>query len=144
MSKVMIVYWSGTGNTELMANMIADGVKAASGEPEVVEVSTLTPADLKDYKVFALGSPSMGAEVLEEDSMEPFMEELEGSIAGKQIGLFGSYGWGDGEWMRDWVERVNDAGASVIDDEGIIACGEPESDIEEQLKELGKALVSLS
>lgn len=144
MRKIMIVYWSGTGNTELMANMIADGVKAASGIPEIAEVSAIAPADLQDYQAFALGCPSMGAEVLEEDSMEPFVEALEGSISGKQIGLFGSYGWGDGEWMRNWVDRMNDAGASVIDNEGIIACGEPDTDVEERLKELGKILVSVS
>lgn len=83
----------------------------------------------------------MGAEVLEESEMEPFVEEVEGFAAGKKIALFGSYGWGGGEWMRDWEARIQSAGATVVNGEGIIVNGEPDDDIIEELKALGKALV---
>ena len=102
MSKLMVVYWSQTGNTEIMANAVAEGVKEAGKESAAVEVSSMTPDALKDAPVFALGCPAMGAEVLEEDEMEPFMAKVESFAKGKQIGLFGSYGWGDGQWMRGW------------------------------------------
>ena len=86
-------------------------------------------------------SPSMGAEELEDAEMEPFMAELESKISGKKIALFGSYGWGGGEWMRDWEARIQSAGATVVNGEGIIVNGEPDDDIIEELKALGKALV---
>ena len=119
MSKVSIVYWSGTGNTEAMANMIAEGVKEAGKEADVLPVSIASVADLQAASAFALGCPSMGVEQLEEAEMEPFMCELESGISGKQVGLFGSYGWGNEEWMRDWEERIGMAGASVVNGEGI-------------------------
>ena len=97
MSKVSIVYWSGTGNTAMMAGSIADGVAAAGGEAELITVDEASVDALKDASVIALGCPSMGAEQLEETQMEPFMCELDGVIAGKQIALFGSYGWGNQE-----------------------------------------------
>ncbi|HBF8345503.1 TPA: flavodoxin, partial [Clostridioides difficile] len=106
MSKIYIVYWSGTGNTEKMANFVAEGVKLKGKTPEVLDVSLLKPSDLKEEDKFALGCPSMGAEQLEEGDMEPFVSELESMVSGKQIGLFGSYGWGNCEWMRDWEERM--------------------------------------
>ena len=106
MSKVSVVYWSGTGNTEAMANMIAEGVKEAGKEADVLPVSIASVADLQAASAFALGCPSMGVEQLEEAEMEPFMCELESGISGKQVGLFGSYGWGNEEWMRDWEEKI--------------------------------------
>lgn len=142
MSKVSIVYWSGTGNTEAMAGYIAEGVKAAGKEAELVFVSDANIAELQSAAAFALGCPSMGAEQLEESEMEPFMEGLEGNIAGKQIVLFGSYGWGNQEWMRDWEERIRQAGATVVNDEGIAVNGAPEGDVIEQLKEAGRALAN--
>lgn len=132
MSKIYVVYWSGTGNTEVMAENIALGVQEAGGISEVVEVSSITTDALNDSNVFALGCPSMGAEELEYDSMEPFVSELEGKVSGKHILLFGSYDWGDGEWMRNWVDRMKNAGATIVgegliinnspDEEGIKAC----------------------
>lgn len=142
MSKVSIVYWSGTGNTEAMAGYIAEGVKAAGKEAELVFVSDANIAELQSAAAFALGCPSMGAEQLEESEMEPFMEGLEGNIAGKQIVLFGSYGWGNQEWMRDWEERIRQAGATVVNDEGIAVNGAPEGDVIEQLKDAGRALAN--
>lgn len=141
MSQVKIVYWSGTGNTEAMAEMIAAGVTAAGGEAVVMPVAKATVAELKEAKAFALGCPSMGAEQLEETEMEPFMCELESEISGKQIVLFGSYGWGDQEWMRDWEKRIEAAGATVIDGAGITANEAPDGEAEEKCKAAGEKLV---
>ena len=99
MNMAKVVYWSQTGNTQTMAEAVAKGITAAGGSAECVAVSDITPQDLAGEAVFALGCPAMGAEVLEESEMEPFVEELEKSVSGKKIGLFGSYGWGDGQWM---------------------------------------------
>lgn len=144
MSKVSIVFWSGTGNTAAMAELIAQGVSEAGGEAVLIPVSEANVEELKAEKAFALGCPSMGAEQLEEMEMEPFMCELEGGIAGKQIALFGSYGWGNQEWMRDWEGRVASAGATVVNGEGITVNGAPDSDTEEQCKNVGRALAQLA
>ena len=117
MSKVSVVYWSQSGNTQAMAEAVAAGITEAGKEAEVVYVSDVNVADLTAEKAFALGCPAMGAEVLEEGEFEPFMESIDGSISGKTIALFGSYGWGDGQWMRDWADRLAASGAA--------ACGEP-------------------
>ena len=140
MSKVSIVYWSGTGNTQKMAEAVAEGVKEAGAEADLKFVSAAVD-ELAAEPAFALGCPSMGAEELEDAEMEPFMAELESKISGKKIALFGSYGWGGGEWMRDWEARIQSAGATVVNGEGIIVNGEPDDDIIEELKALGKALV---
>ena len=105
MSDICVAYWSGTGNTEAMAQAIGAGITAAGKSADVVPMETISPADLKDQAVWVLGCPAMGAEVIEEDEMEPFVAEVEGFASGKTIGLFGSYGWGDGQWMRDWASR---------------------------------------
>ena len=102
MSKVNVIYWSQTGNTAAMAEAVANGINAAGGEAVILDVSSASVDDLKDAVAFAMGCPAMGAEVLEEGEMDPFVSEVEAIAAGKHIGLFGSYGWGDGEWMRDW------------------------------------------
>ena len=101
MSKISVVYWSQSGNTAAMAEAVAKGITDAGKEAEIVFVSSASIDELKNETAFALGCPAMGAEVLEESEMEPFVTELEASVSGKTIGLFGSYGWGDGEWMRD-------------------------------------------
>ena len=126
MAQISIVYWSGTGNTELMAQKVAEGVREAGQEAVVLSVDLADVSELKKARAFALGCPSMGAEQLEETQMEPFMCDLENGIGGKQIGLFGSFGWGGGEWMRDWEERVRNVGASVVGEEGIIVNGAPD------------------
>ncbi len=141
MSKVSIVYWSGTGNTQKMAEAVAEGVKEAGAEADLKFVSAATVDELAAEPAFALGCPSMGAEELEDAEMEPFMAELESKISGKKVALFGSYGWGGGEWMRDWEARVQSAGATVVNGEGIIVNGESDEDTIEELKTLGKALV---
>ena len=100
---VSVVYWSGTGNTQTMAEAVAEGIRMAGQEPAVLEVSAADPAALASGNAFALGCPSMGAEQLEETEMEPFVEALEPLVSGKNILLFGSYGWGDGEWMLSLI-----------------------------------------
>ncbi|MBE5918308.1 flavodoxin [Pseudobutyrivibrio sp.] len=143
MSKVNVVFWSQSGNTESMANAVGAGVTEAGGEANVVYVGDASIDELKSAKAFALGCPAMGAEVLEEGEMEPFVADLEGFVSGKTIGLFGSYGWGDGQWMRDWVDRMTAAGATVVNGEGVICQDAPDGAAEAECKELGKALAAI-
>ena len=142
MSKVAIVYWSGTGNTEAMANYVAEGVKKAGGEADLFTSAEFGADKAGEYDRIAFGCPSMGAEQLEESSMEPFVEEILGSVSGKKILLFGSYGWGDGEWMRNWVEQMTGAGAEMIEAEGIIANEAPDADAQAACEAAGKALAA--
>ena len=111
---VDIVYWSGTGNTEAMANEIEAAAKAAGADVEVVKFEDTTVDAIASKDVILLGCPAMGAEELEETVVEPFFAELEGKLKGKKVGLFGSYGWGTGEWMDNWKQRTEDTGATVI------------------------------
>ena len=139
---MIVAYWSGTGNTQTMAEAVGEGIKEAGGEAKVVSISDISPEDLKNESVFALGCPSMGVEVLEEEEMEPFVAAVEKFASGKKIALFGSYGWGDGEWMRNWCERMNDAGAFLIEDEGAIANEAPGDDEISACKALGAKMVA--
>ncbi|MCD8019495.1 MAG: flavodoxin [Clostridiales bacterium] len=143
MAKVYVVYWSQTGNTEAMAEAIGEGITAAGKEAAVLPVADASLDDLKAADAFALGCPAMGAEVLEEDEMDPFVTEVEAFASGKTIALFGSYGWGDGQWMRDWEDRMKDAGATVLNDEGLIINETPDDDGLEDCKALGKQLAGL-
>ncbi len=143
MDKIYVVYWSQTGNTEAMAEAVARGIRSEGKESAVVEVGSISPEELKEEAVFALGCPAMGAEVLEESEMEPFVEALEAFVKGKTVGLFGSYGWGDGEWMRDWEARMQQAGANVIGGEGVICQETPDHEALEKCEELGKNLAAL-
>lgn len=143
MKEVIVAYWSGTGNTQAMAQMVGKGIAEGGAEAKVVSVEEFAAAGLKDCDVFALGCPSMGNEVLEETVMEDFVTEVEGFASGKKIGLFGSYGWGDGEWMRNWVDRMQDAGATVYGGEDAICMGEPDDEAEGKLVDLGKTLAGL-
>lgn len=143
MSKISVVYWSQSGNTAAMAEAVAKGVTEVGKEAEIVFVSSASIDELKEESAFALGCPAMGAEVLEEGEMEPFVTELEAFVSGKTIGLFGSYGWGDGEWMRDWVDRMTSAGATVVGGEGIICQDAPDDDATQACVDLGKALAAV-
>ena len=143
MSKIQVVYWTQSGNTQAMAEAVGRGIEAAGKEAEVVDVSTADMDALKASSVFAMGCPAMGAEVLEEGEMEPFVEEVEKFAKGKNIALFGSYGWGDGEWMREWESRMLDAGANVLNREGLICHETPDDDALEDCRSLGKQLASL-
>ena len=143
METVKIVFWSQGGNTAAMAAAVAEGVQEAGSKAEIINVSDASAVDLQSMKGFALGFPAMGAEVLEEMEMEPFMCELEGSLAGKSVGLFGSYGWGDGQWMRDWEERCKAAGAAVVGGEGVICQETPDDGAIASCRALGRALAAL-
>ena len=142
MSKVSIVYWTQGGNTQAMAEAIGEGVTAAGGEADVVFVSDANIADLKAEGAFALGCPAMGAEVLEEMEMEPFVQDVERFANGKKIALFGSYGWGDGQWMRDWVQRAQDDGAQLFSEEGLICNETPDDDVQAACRKLGADLAA--
>lgn len=109
---VAVVYWSGTGNTEQMAQAIARG----AGDAKLVSVDCLGDFDVAAYDKIAFGCPSMGAEQLEESVFEPFFTEAELQLGGKKVALFGSYGWGDCSWMRDWESRVQASGAELLED----------------------------
>ena len=139
MEKIYVIYWSMSGNTQAMAEAIAKGINDSGKEAVVQYVSEASVSELQDAKVFALGCPAMGAEVLEEGEMEPFVSEVEGIAAGKKIALFGSYGWGDGQWMRDWAERTKKAGAILAADPLIVNLS-PDADGKAKCRELGKAL----
>ena len=139
---ISVVYWSGTGNTQAMAEAVAEGIRSAVADSVVMEVSDADAAALAEEEAFALGCPSMGAEQLEESEMEPFVEMLEPLVSGRKILLFGSYGWGDGEWMRDWCERMKNAGAVLVREEGVTANDAPDDEALEECRAAGKELAS--
>ena len=130
--KTAVVFWSGTGNTEAMANAVVDGMKEKGAEVSLLGPSDFTADKVAEFDAIAFGCPAMGAEVLEEGEFDPMFTAIEGSLSGKKIALFGSYGWGDGEWMRLWDEECKGLGAVMAaefvmcneapDDEGIAAC----------------------
>lgn len=143
MDKINVVYWSQSGNTQAMAEAVGRGIEAAGKVAAVTDVSGASLEELKAAKVFALGCPAMGAEVLEEGEMEPFVSDVEVFAAGKTIALFGSYGWGDGQWMRDWVDRMNAAGANVLNGEGVICNEMPDDAGLAECEALGKKLAEI-
>lgn len=143
MNQILIVYWSGTGNTAAMAEMVASGIREAGKEPVLIPAEEAAAEQLSSFQAAAFGCPSMGDETLEESVMEPFVEAAEKNVSGKTIGLFGSYGWGDGQWMRDWEDRMKAAGAVLVGREGVIASEAPDGDALEQCRALGRELASL-
>lgn len=142
MKKIAVVYWSGTGNTEAMANEIANGAKEAGADVSILTSSDFSSNMVSNYDKFAFGCPSMGMEQLEESEFEPMFSSVEKILSGKEIALFGSYGWGDGQWMRDWQKRCDDAGINVFNDEGLTINETPDEAGLEMCKEFGKALAS--
>lgn len=116
MSKVAVVYWSGTGNTEMMAQKVAEGAKEAGAEVSVLTCADFSADDVDAYDAIAFGCPAMGAEELEDTEFEPMFSACESKLSGKKIALFGSYGWGDGEWMRTWEESCKNDGAELFCD----------------------------
>ena len=139
MSKVAVVYWSGTGNTEAMAELVAEGVSEAGGEADVIQVSDFSASNLDDYDAFAFGCPAMGSEELESDEFEPVWDEIEPELPGRKVALFGSYDWADGEWMDLWRERAEAAGVTVGDT--VIAKDYPDEVAAGACRSLGAALV---
>ena len=132
MRKIAVVYWSGTGNTEAMAASVAEGVQDAGAEAVMMTASEFDVTMMDTFDAVAFGCPAMGAEELEESEFAPMFSACEAKLSGKRIALFGSYGWGDGEWMRTWEENCKNNGADLVcepvicneapDDEAIAAC----------------------
>ena len=140
MSKVAVVYWSGTGNTEQMAEKVAQGARDAGAEVSVYQVTGFDAGTMDGFDAIAFGCPSMGSEQLEESEFEPVFSACEANLKGKKIALFGSYGWGDGEWMRNWEETCRNDGAVLVCDS--VICNEaPDDDAQAACEALGKALV---
>ncbi len=139
--KTAVVFWSGTGNTEAMANAVADGMKEKGAEVSVLGPSDFTADKVAEFDAIAFGCPAMGAEVLEEGEFDPMFTAIEGSLSGKKIALFGSYGWGDGEWMRNWEDRCKAAGANLVCD-SVMVNDAPDADGVASCKNLGAVLAS--
>lgn len=139
MTKMAVVYWSGTGNTEAMAQAVAQGGKSAGAQVDLLSVEQAAPQAVAQYDRVALGCPAMGAEVLEESEFEPFYTGLEPLLRGKTVALFGSYGWGDGQWLRDWQLRAESAGVQVYEGEGLMLNEAPDAAGLEACRKLGEA-----
>ena len=139
MSKVAVVYWSMTGNTEAMAKAVEAGAKAAGAETTLLTAADFSADMMDQYDAIGFGCPAMGDEILEEDEFEPMFTACEAKLSGRKIALFGSYDWGDGEWMRQWEQRCKDAGAALACD--FVICNlEPDADGISACEALGKAL----
>lgn len=138
MSKVAIVYWSGTGNTEAMAELVKEGVEAAGGEAELIQAADFRPDQIGTFDAFAFGCPAMGAEELEDFEFAPMWDSVEPELSGNKVALFGSYDWGTGEWMELWRDRAESAGVNIV--ETVIANLAPEGDEAEACKALGANL----
>ena len=135
--KKAVVYASTTGNTEAMANAVAEGAKESGAEVLLLTAENADAAEVLTCDVIILGSPAMGDEVLE-DSMEDFYSKIEASLGGKKVAIFGSYDWGDGQWLRDWADRIKTAGAQVLNGEGLKINLTPDKSGLAQCRELGK------
>lgn len=143
MDKVYVIFWTQGGNTGQMAQAVGEGVTSEGKEVVYLQPGEAKVDELKNVAGFAMGCPAMGDEVLEESEMEPFVAEVETIVKGKTVALFGSYGWGDGQWMRDWTQRMKNAGATVVGGEGVIAHEAPDADAVLACNELGKSLTRL-
>ena len=139
MNKIAVVYWSGTGNTEAMANAVADGAKQAGADVTLYTPDSFSASLMNHFDAIAFGCPSLGAEQLEESEFEPMFQDCESGLRGKTIALFGSYGWGDGEWMRNWDDTCRSAGAELACD-SVICQETPDEEAEENCRSLGAAL----
>ena len=138
--KTAVIYWSGTGNTEAMARAVAEGMTAAGAEAVLLTPAEVAPGDLNAYGAIAFGCPAMGSEVLEEMEFQPMFDSIKNQMGGKAVGLFGSFGWGDGEWMRSWEKDCADAGLNLVC-ESVICCDAPDDAALEACRALGKAVV---
>lgn len=139
MKKTLVIYWSGTGNTEAMAGAVLEGMKAAGADAALLTPDQVTPASLSGVSSVAMGCPAMGSEVLEEMEFQPMFDACKRSLGGKRAALFGSYGWGDGEWMRSWEKDCDDVGINLVC-ESVICADAPDNMALEACRALGKAL----
>ena len=140
MKKTLVIYWSGTGNTEAMAGAVLEGMKAAGADAALLTPDQVTPASLSGVSSVAMGCPAMGSEVLEEMEFQPMFDACKRSLGGKRAALFGSYGWGDGEWMRGWEKDCDDSGIRLVC-ESVTCCDASDDAALEACRALGKALV---
>ena len=139
MSKIAIVYWSGTGNTHAMAEAVKAGAEGAGASVDMFSPSEFNRSLISGYDAIAFGCPAMGAEVLEETEFDPMFTEIEGFLSGKKVALFGSYGWGDGQWMRDWEERCKSNNVNLVTD-SVMANNAPSDADLENCSALGRAI----
>lgn len=140
--KIAVVYWSSTGNTEAMAQAVVEGAKHAGAEAELFTAAEFDGGKMDEFDAVAFGCPAMGAEELEDGEFAPMFETCESKLSGKKIALFGSYGWGDGQWMRDWCERAKEDGAQLFSDEGLICNETPDDDVQAACRKLGADLAN--
>ena len=139
MKNIGIIYWSGTGNTEEMAKLIHKGLQEKGHEPQLLNVSDATLAQVEALDLLILGSPSMGCEVIEESEMEPFVDSIKNIVTGRSLALFGSYGWGTGEWMDEWEKRMEGYGANLLG-KGLIVNESPSGADAERCIQFGRSL----
>lgn len=137
MADVLLVFWSGTGNTEMMAEKIKEGLEGAGASVDYRKVDEVSPNEISKFEKIVFGCPSMGVELLEEDEFEPFFQEVETKLSGKKVAIFGSYGWGEGEWMEGWIERINQSGATLYET-GLKVNSTPSSEEEETCVQFGE------
>ena len=137
MKKTAVIYWSGTGNTKQMAEAVLEGMKSAGADAALLEAAQVDASTFSGVDAVAFGCPAMGSEVLEEMEFEPMFSACKSHLSGKKVALFGSYGWGDGQWMRDWAERTTKTGANLYDD-GLMVNGFPDADAKVQCTAFGE------
>lgn len=141
--KAAVIYYSMTGNTEAMANAVKAGLEAAGVETCLKYVGDISAEEALTYDLLALGCPAMGSEQLEEAEFEPFFSDLESSLSGRKVALFGSYAWADGQWMLDWAERAENAGAILATGKGLACFEAPDADGVAECEALGTALAQM-
>ena len=137
--KIAVVYWSSTGNTEAMANAVAEGARKAGASAELFTATEFDGGKVDAFDAIAFGCPAMGAEELEDSEFAPMFESCESKLSGKKIALFGSYGWGDGEWMRTWEDTCRNDGANLVCD-SVICQEAPDDDALNACRSLGESL----
>ncbi len=137
--KIAVVYWSSTGNTEAMAQAVAEGARKAGASAELFTATEFDGGKVDAFDAIAFGCPAMGAEELEDSEFAPMFESCESKLSGKKIALFGSYGWGDGEWIRTWEDTCRNDGASLVCD-SVICQEAPDDDALNACRSLGEAL----
>ena len=142
MKKTAVIYWSGTGNTKQMAEAVLEGMKIAGADAALLEAAQVDASTFSGVDAVAFGCPAMGSEVLEEMEFEPMFSACKSHLSGKKVALFGSYGWGDGQWMRDWCERAKEDGAQLFSDEGLICNETPDDDVQAACRKLGADLAN--
>lgn len=140
--KIAVVYWSSTGNTEAMAQAVVEGARKAGASAELFTATEFDGGKVDAFDAIAFGCPAMGAEELEDSEFAPMFESCESKLSGKKIALFGSYGWGDGQWMRDWCERAKEDGAVLFNEEGLICNETPDDDAQAACRKLGADLAA--